>query len=34
MVDLANRTVLMAQNLYGNSVATKVRSAFEQRGIL
>jgi hypothetical protein len=34
MVDLANRTVLMAQNLYGNSVATKVRSAFEQRRIL
>ena len=34
MVDLANRTVATAQNLYGSSVASKVRSAFQQRGIL
>jgi zinc metalloprotease ZmpB len=34
MVDLANRTVTTAQNLYGSSVASKVRSAFQQRGIL
>ena len=34
MVDLANRTVNMAQSLYGSGVAAKVRSAFQARGIL
>jgi len=34
MVDLANRTVNMAQSLYNSAVAAKVRSAFQARGIL
>ena len=34
MTDLANRTVLAAQGLYGNGAATKVRKAFQDRGIL
>jgi Zn-dependent metalloprotease len=34
MIDLANRTVNMAQSLYGSGVAAKVRSAFQARGIL
>ena len=34
MTDLATSTVATAQNLYGNAVAAKVRSAFEERGIL
>ena len=34
MPDLANRTVDAAQSLYGKSVADKVRTAFEDRGIL
>jgi zinc metalloprotease ZmpB len=34
MPQLATRTVAAAQSIYGNSVASKVRSAFEARGIL
>ena len=34
MIDLANRTVAAAKALYGNGAATKVRQAFEDRGIL
>jgi zinc metalloprotease ZmpB len=34
MTDLANRTVLAAQGLYGNGVALKVKKAFQDRGIL
>jgi hypothetical protein len=34
MVDLANRTVAMAKILYDNATATKVRAAFQARGIL
>jgi hypothetical protein len=34
MRDLAIRTVAAAQSIYGNSVATKVRAAFADRGIL
>ncbi|MDX6369869.1 MAG: zinc metalloprotease ZmpB [Gaiellaceae bacterium] len=34
MVDLANRTVAMAKTLYDNATATKVRAAFQARGIL
>jgi Zn-dependent metalloprotease len=34
MTDLANRTVLAAQGLYGNGAATKVKKAFQARGIL
>jgi hypothetical protein len=34
MTDLANRTVLAAQGLYGNTVALKVKKAFQDRGIL
>ena len=34
MTDLANRTVLAAQGLYGSGAATKVRKAFQARGIL
>ena len=34
MTDLANRTVLAAQGLYGSGAATKVRKAFQDRGIL
>jgi zinc metalloprotease ZmpB len=34
MVDLANRTVAMAMTLYDNATATKVRAAFQARGIL
>jgi len=34
MTDLANRTVAVAQSLYGNSAANTVRSAFQARGIL
>jgi hypothetical protein len=34
MVDLAQRTVATAQILYGNRAATRVRAAFEARGIL
>jgi Zn-dependent metalloprotease len=34
MPDLATRTVAAAQSLYGTRVATKVRDAFEARGIL
>jgi zinc metalloprotease ZmpB len=34
MPDLASRTVTTAQNLYGSGAATKVRAAFEARGIL
>jgi hypothetical protein len=34
MVDLANRTVATARALYDNGTALKVRSAFQQRGIL
>jgi hypothetical protein len=34
MTDLANRTVLAAQGLFGNSAAAKVTKAFQDRGIL
>ena len=34
MPDLATRTVAAAQSLYGARVATKVRAAFQARGIL
>jgi zinc metalloprotease ZmpB len=34
MTDLATRTVATTQSLYGNGAAAKVRSAFEDRGIL
>ena len=34
MTDLANRTVLAAQGLYGSGAAAKVRKAFQDRGIL
>jgi hypothetical protein len=34
MVDLANRTVEVAKNLYDSGTATKVRAAFQARGIL
>jgi Zn-dependent metalloprotease len=34
MPDLANRTVLAAQQLYGNAAAAAVRHAFADRGIL
>jgi len=34
MTDLANRTVLAAQGLYGNGAAAKVTKAFQDRGIL
>jgi hypothetical protein len=34
MADLATRTVAAAQSLYGNTAATKVRAAFQARGIL
>jgi hypothetical protein len=34
MTDLANRTVLAAQQLYGSGAAVKVRKAFQNRGIL
>ena len=34
MTDLANRTVAVAQSLYGNGAANTVRSAFQARGIL
>ena len=34
MIDLANRTVAAAQNLYGSTAANAVRAAFEARGIL
>ena len=34
MPDLASRIVATAQNVYGPSTATKVRAAFEARGIL
>jgi hypothetical protein len=34
MPDLASRIVATAQNVYGSSTATKVRAAFEARGIL
>jgi zinc metalloprotease ZmpB len=34
MVDLANRTVAMAKTLYDSATATKVRAAFQARGIL
>jgi hypothetical protein len=34
MPDLATRTVAAAQSLYGSRVATRVRDAFEARGIL
>ena len=34
MTDLANRTVLAAQQLYGSGAAGKVRKAFQNRGIL
>jgi zinc metalloprotease ZmpB len=34
MSDLASRTVAAARTIYGNSVASMVRSAFEARGIL
>jgi len=34
MPDLASRIVATAQSLYGSSVATKVRAAFQARGIL
>jgi Zn-dependent metalloprotease len=34
MTDLANRTVLAAQGLYGNATAAKVTKAFQDRGIL
>ncbi len=34
MTDLANSTVLAAQGLYGSGTATKVRKAFQDRGIL
>jgi hypothetical protein len=34
MTDLASRTVAAAQSIYGSGVASKVRSAFEARGIL
>jgi zinc metalloprotease ZmpB len=34
MVDLANRTVAAAQQLYGTSAANTVRAAFHDRGIL
>jgi hypothetical protein len=34
MPDLARRTVDAAQSLYGTNVATKVRTAFQNRGIL
>jgi len=34
MTDLANSTIATAQNLYGNSVASKVRAAFHSRGIV
>jgi hypothetical protein len=34
MVDLANRTVAAAQQLYGTSAANAVRAAFHSRGIL
>jgi Zn-dependent metalloprotease len=34
MPDLASRIVAAAQNIYGPSTATKVRAAFQDRGIL
>jgi len=34
MVDLAQRTVAKAQQLYGSSAATAVTAAFHARGIL
>jgi Zn-dependent metalloprotease len=34
MPDLATRIVATAQSIYGNSTASKVRAAFEARGIL
>jgi zinc metalloprotease ZmpB len=34
MTDLASRTVAAAQSIYGSGVASKVRAAFEARGIL
>jgi hypothetical protein len=34
MTDLANRTVLAAQGLYGSGAAVKVKKAFQDRGIL
>jgi zinc metalloprotease ZmpB len=34
MPDLASRIVAAAQSVYGNSTASKVRAAFEERGIL
>ena len=34
MTDLANRTVLAAQGLYGKAAAAKVTKAFQDRGIL
>jgi hypothetical protein len=34
MTELANRTVLAAQTLFGSSAATKVTKAFQDRGIL
>jgi len=34
MTDLANRTVLAAQGLFGAAAAAKVEKAFEDRGIL
>ena len=34
MTDLASRTVVAARSIYGNAVASTVRSAFEERGIL
>jgi len=34
MPDLAGRIVATAQSIYGSSTATKVRAAFEARGIL
>jgi hypothetical protein len=34
MTDLANRTVLAAQGLFGNGAAAKVTKAFQDRGIL
>jgi hypothetical protein len=34
MTDLANRTVLAAQGLYGSGAAVKVQKAFQDRGIL
>jgi len=34
MTDLASRTVAAARSIYGNAVASTVRSAFEERGIL